>query len=355
MSEMLQTLAVFWWSWIAPLALQGGLLLLLVAVLDALLPERTWPELRACLWLLALVKLALPPSLTSPVSLARWVPETFSFTWPSPVLATDDPARVVSWAGAIALAWLLGLTLLTVWGAVRHARLRRSWEKTALRGLPPWLAPIVAEAARRLGLRRPPEVWLLPHLSGPFVAGVVRPRVYLPASLDPAEAEHVVLHELAHLKRRDLWLAAAVLGVQLIYWFHPLVWWARRRLDAVREQCCDRTVTRALGGAAEGYRRTLVRFAARRLAEPAGLAFVRPRSPLLVRLRLLEHAAGERKGLRRVITALAAAGMLGCCVPMARPADQTVAAVAELVERPPGCLPLRYMVLKRLAEEQKQN
>lgn len=351
MSEALRVLAVFWWSSIAPLALQGGLLLLLVALLDTLLPERTWPELRACLWLLALVKLVLPPSLTSPVSLARWVPETLSASWPA--LATDDPSRVTPWAEAIALVWLSGLVLLAVVGAVRHARLRRSWENAAVRELPPWLVPIIAGAAHRLGLRRPPVVRLLPHLAGPFVVGLVRPRVFLPAALDPAEAEHVVLHELAHLKRRDLWLAAAALGVQLVYWFHPLVWWARRRLDEVREQCCDRTVARALGGGAAAYRRTLVRFAARRLAEPLGLGFVRPRSPLLVRLRLLEHAAAERKWLRRATTALAAAAMLGCCVPMARPADRAVAAVAERVERPPGCLPLRYMVLKRLAEEEK--
>ena len=116
-------------------------------------------------------------------------------------------------------------------------------------------------------------------------------------------------------------------------------------------------MTRALDGDATGYRRTLARCALRRAAahpSTGGLALFRRRSPLFARLAQLEHAGSERPRLRRAVTAVVAAAMFACALPMVPTADRAVERIAETLDRPPGCLPLRYLVLKRLAEERSR-
>jgi hypothetical protein len=88
------------------------------------------------------------------------------------------------------------------------------------------------------------------------------PRVLVPASLLERLSEEqwdtLLAHELAHLRRRDHWVRLLELAVIGLYWWHPVVWWARRQLREVEEQCCDAWVVWALPGAAEVYATTLV-------------------------------------------------------------------------------------------------
>ncbi len=346
-----------WWNWIAPLAVQGTVLILLVALVDRLLPRRTWPQLRAALWLMVLARLLLPPQITLPRKfVASFSSAASTAWWNGALFARITPGN---WALAVVGIWATGVALLAAWGTLRSLRMHR-----ALRRLPAsevvWLATAVRRAARCLGMKRLPRVHQTSAVASPFVAGLWRPCVYLPASLRQADAHHVLLHELAHIQRRDLWLAALASAVPLIYWFHPLVWWAKWNADALREQCCDRTVTRALGGDALAYRRTLARFATARLAGKtgrpltspvAGLGFMRPRNLLLARLEMLQYARGENALLRRVAVCATLAIGLAVAAPMAHPAARASQSVAEWIERPAGCLPLRFMVFERLAEQ----
>ena len=212
----------------------------------------------------------------------------------------------------------------------------------------------------RLGLRRPPRVRLSAAVRSPFVTGLFRPVVFLPADiveqLEPEQLEHVLLHELAHVRRRDVWLSAACAVVQILYWFHPLVWLANSRLATIREQCCDRSVARILKDSTEDYRHTLMCLARRLLDDPASgrIGFLSPESVILARLRLLEGGAGKVSRLRRPAVTAVMIVMLVALLPMARTADDGIESVAEIIERPPGCLQLRFLVLERLAEEQQE-
>jgi GWxTD domain-containing protein len=90
----------------------------------------------------------------------------------------------------------------------------------------------------------------------PGVRGLWRSCIVLPgdlaAKLEPSELEAVLAHELAHIRRRDNLLAAAVRLVVSIFWFHPLLWWLERRLLIERELACDEQVL-AGGAAASDY------------------------------------------------------------------------------------------------------
>jgi beta-lactamase regulating signal transducer with metallopeptidase domain/Flp pilus assembly protein TadD len=90
----------------------------------------------------------------------------------------------------------------------------------------------------------------------PGAWGWWRPRVLLPdglsAQLTEAELEAVLVHEFAHLRRRDNLTAALARTVASIFWFHPLVWWMENRMLAERETACDELVL-ARGSRAEDY------------------------------------------------------------------------------------------------------
>lgn len=91
------------------------------------------------------------------------------------------------------------------------------------------------------------NIYLLEGISSPFVAGIIRPRIYLPCGLAEGEREYVLLHEQTHIKRGDpLFRALAYLALAL-HWFNPLVWLAFFVSGRDMEMSCDERVLGRLG------------------------------------------------------------------------------------------------------------
>jgi hypothetical protein len=88
------------------------------------------------------------------------------------------------------------------------------------------------------------------------------PRLLLPAALldriDGQQRATLLVHELAHLRRRDHWVRCLELLVTGLYWWHPVVWWARREIEVAEEECCDAWVVWALPAAARSYATALM-------------------------------------------------------------------------------------------------
>ena len=98
------------------------------------------------------------------------------------------------------------------------------------------------EVSDRMGLDEPPRLLLSPDAKMPFACGLATPTIVLPSECESWSHERrlaVLLHELAHVRRRDL--AGHTLGrlVCAVYWFHPLVWTAARKLRDESERACD--------------------------------------------------------------------------------------------------------------------
>jgi beta-lactamase regulating signal transducer with metallopeptidase domain len=342
----------FFWSWVVPLALQGLILLAAAAIVDWLLPAKVWPELRLAAGTVLLLKLLLPPRLASPIPwthpLAAW-----TGTLGSDSLQAAAPDALRRWALVAGWVWIVGVLLALALLAFAAHRLRRQWRRAE--PAPAELLEACRAAAARLGLRRAPPVRVLGELESPFVFGALAPRVLMPAEVRGEDAEHALLHELAHVRRKDLFLAGLVGLVRVLYWFHPFVHAAAGRLANLREICCDRSVARRLGAAATTqYRRTLLSFAARRHRAALAALSLTGGSSLLLRLRALESIERDRPWLRRGLTLAAASLALACALPLAPDAERRAAEVTELITRPPGCMQLRFLVLGRLAEDERR-
>jgi beta-lactamase regulating signal transducer with metallopeptidase domain len=136
---------------------------------------------------------------------------------------------------AIGLVWLIGRLVL---GAVLLRRVVR--RGTAL-DAPEWRHPLL-EAADRLSLERLPRLVMSDRLPMPFACGLVNPAIVLPAGAtewDERRRRAVLFHELAHLSRYDLIGNALGQLACAVYWFHPLVWMAARKLRVESERAAD--------------------------------------------------------------------------------------------------------------------
>src|SRR5262249_48432377 len=156
------------------------------------------------------------------------------------------------------LAWLLW----TGWHAYRFHRLLRHAQPVAAE-----LQKQSDELAEKLGLTAGPGVWLVPGVVSPMVWAIGRaPRLILPIKLvdclDREQIAALLLHELAHVRRRDHWVRFLEIITTGAFWWHPVVWWARRELHEAEEQCCDAWVVWALAGAERAYALALIQTAA---------------------------------------------------------------------------------------------
>ncbi len=86
------------------------------------------------------------------------------------------------------------------------------------------------------------NILLCDHTATPFILGIFRPRIILPSSIGPEEAEHVIAHERAHIKRLDyIWKPLGFILLSF-YWFNPVLWIAYIYLCKDIELACDERV-----------------------------------------------------------------------------------------------------------------
>jgi bla regulator protein blaR1 len=163
--------------------------------------------------------------------------------------------------------WVAGVLLFLTPLALSLWRLRRIC-RTGI----PWLdgEPNIKRLAAEPGVRWPVDVLVHEAVQVPLTCGFVRPAIVLPADTgewSEADIRHAMAHELEHVRRADWPFQVMARVVCALYWFHPLVWAAWRRLGLEAERACDDAVLRGADGPA--YAEQLVRLA-QRLSKSTG-------------------------------------------------------------------------------------
>ena len=152
-----------------------------------------------------------------------------------PPLVQSTVAAWFAGVAAVALFYVLGYTRLWV--------LRRRSAPAPL----PWTASVI-RLAGRLGLGTAPDVRVTPLVPGPLVCGLARPTILIPseaATWPEARREAVLVHELSHIRRRDVHAQLLAQAVCAVHWFNPLAWLAAREMRRERELACDDVVLSA--------------------------------------------------------------------------------------------------------------
>jgi beta-lactamase regulating signal transducer with metallopeptidase domain len=177
---------------------------------------------------------------------------------PAPVLmASRSPA--VRWGAVVLGAWAAGAVAMALLQSLRIARFRRRLARAG--PAPPALSAAVRELAARLGVR-PPPVRVVAGLASPVVWGLGRPRLLWPAALlgrlSSDSERAAIVHELAHLRRRDHWVGWLQLLASCAWWWSPLFWHVRRQLGRAAELACDACVIEVLPTARRAYAEALL-------------------------------------------------------------------------------------------------
>ncbi len=241
-----------WWAVALELALKSAAVLVAASVASLLL-RRASAAARHAVWGLAFGSLLLLPALElclpawRPAGLPRGsvaVSEVHVSVHANGITAPHRPVRGqsrVHWDMVAFALWISGVMVcLLRWrnGTRQVARLRNP----AVPATESCVSELVQEAARQLGLRHPVTLVMGAGETVPMAAGVWRPMILLPA--DAAHWSYqrlrmVLLHEMAHIRRKDCVMQALAELVFSLYWFNPLVWFAMRRLRIERERACD--------------------------------------------------------------------------------------------------------------------
>lgn len=276
-----------------------------VAILRLLLKKRAPKQVLCLLWLVVFVRLLVPVSLESPLSI---VPDVEQVQIPSkltgggtasiqPPSAVQDHSPVQPegttanptaqgnvepdavplfptlnlpegetsntqpqtpapspWQTLPAGIWLAGSALMGGYGLISYLHLRR-----------------------RLfdAIRAQDGAWEHPSVNSPFILGVIRPKIYLPAGLYGQPRQFILCHERAHLRRLDHIIKPICWVALTVHWFNPAVWIAFILMSRDIESACDEAVIRQLGPKIKAdYSATLLSLATnRRIPAPCPLAF----------------------------------------------------------------------------------
>ena len=277
----------------ASVFVQSALLVILLLVVDLLLRKRVRAVFRYCLWMLVLVKLVLPPMLSLPTGIGYWVgdhlPAAFSISdrafdvaglertspfaempqgRPTRDIAENEPSIMLAdsaltpltWQAVLFVLWLVGVLafLALLIQRVRFVRgiiAASNPAKEELLGL-------LEQCRRQIGVRYDIKLRISDTIPSPAVCGFFRPTVLIPTplveKLSPEGLRAALIHELAHIKRGDLWVNSVQTFLQVIYFYNPFVWFANSVIRRVCEEAVDETVLVTLGGQARNYSNTLI-------------------------------------------------------------------------------------------------
>lgn len=211
---------------------QGALIALAVALVQTVL-KRASAGVR---YAVALIGLALLPLAFTVTLLAAHARGALALVWMPHVLARLP--QLLPWLVAI---WLIGVLLFGLHALGGWCLLQRVRRRVQLPAA--WLAEQFAALVRRAGMASRARLALSGEITAPCALGFWRPLVLLPLSavtaLSPEQLEAILAHELAHIRRCDYLINLFQRALEVLFFYHPAVWWLSRQVAQEREHCCD--------------------------------------------------------------------------------------------------------------------
>jgi beta-lactamase regulating signal transducer with metallopeptidase domain len=215
-------------------------------------------------------------------------------------------------ADSIVLVWLLIIALQFMWLSAGLYSLCQLKRRQVMNAGDYWNTRVV-ELSRQLRINQRIQLLQSAIVKMPSVIGYFKPVILFPAgmlaSLPPDEVEAVLLHELAHIRRKDFLVNLLQQLVEIIFFFNPAVLWVSSLIKSERENCCDEIAVQQTNSK-ENYINALLAFEAFNLPQAAALtnAFNGEKNQLMNRIKRIIY--NNNKTLNNMEKKFLAAGII---------------------------------------------
>jgi beta-lactamase regulating signal transducer with metallopeptidase domain len=218
-------------------------------------------------WLVPVLRLPILPADAATAAAAA----SPASTLPSVLTGSVSPgvAAHSGWIIALSALYALGTATLLLRLIVGRWKLRRLWSDAGTVSDPAW-DRLLSRLSSGMQLSRRVQLRISRGPAVPMTWGTLAPKVLLPAEAcdwPPERRRLVLLHELAHIARRDSFSRSLASLACALYWFHPGAWFAARQLRMEQEHAADDRVLTA-GGSAQAYALNLLHLARGAAARP---------------------------------------------------------------------------------------
>ena len=286
--------------WLITTTIQASIIICIVMAVKVVFSSRLAPRWHYWLWLLVIVRMVLPSAPQSVFSVFNLIPSRTQVSQNNEVLPMQaetgavadkyeiepapqtvaensglgentaavleetvvsdagsdqaEPVTVINktpfdFTGLLAFVWITGTVILGLYvfaGNVRLWRIVRQQRPVTDSGV----LDLLEDCKRQMNLHTYLSVVETDRVSSPALFGFLRPRLLLPSGildkLSGGRLRHVFLHELAHLKRGDIYLGWLTAFLQTLHWFNPFVWLAFHKMRTDRELACDQLALKAM-------------------------------------------------------------------------------------------------------------
>ena len=269
---------------IVSLSLLGSILVIGLLLTKILLRQKLSASWQYYIWFVLFLRLIIPYTPSTPLNVFNYIPHSqrvseltqISALSPKPETSADiiqsskntintanevlsgnriaqSPAVPLtkSWFNwqTAAIVWIIGVTVIFLYFLYINILLLLKNRKLTVCASSDILG-ILQECKTVLKLNSNVSVVYDDSLKSPGLSGIFHPKIIISPEiikkLPPDELRCIFLHELSHLKRRDLLISGIVLAIQVVYWFNPIIWYALNKFKQDREIACDAAVLSTL-------------------------------------------------------------------------------------------------------------
>jgi len=239
--EALNTQLLRFFDWLLWASIQGSVLIVLIVLVQIILRRKLGIRWHYFLWLLLLIRLAMPWLPQSRISVFNLVPKSIQQGRIIESISEPQSTRGMGFYFGAESADVQETqqeadsktVFISLWLTVKRERPITDQN----------ILELLEDCKMEMGVQTILGVVVSDRIKSPALFGFVRPRLLLPQGMLETygleELRYVFIHELAHLKQRDIYLGWLMALLQIVHWFNPLMWFAFGRMRADRELACD--------------------------------------------------------------------------------------------------------------------
>ena len=264
--------------WLLDSSLMGSILIVLIILVRLTFKKRLSTHCQYLIWFMLIVRLIIPYAPESSISIFNVFLHLNIKTWPGHVIGVQTNSQA-TWSTDSQLPisttvndaddythriersffdsnenivlgiWLIGALRLTIYTITLTARMRRIL-KNGAKVTDVGAIGLFEECKLALNIKSTPVLIESSVIRSPMAAGTLRPHIILPSGivteLSQEKLRFIILHELAHLQRKDIYVNWITTLLQIFHWFNPLIWYAFNQMREDRELACDANVLSVL-------------------------------------------------------------------------------------------------------------